>query len=368
MKHSRNILTLALTIIFSCGTISADTFKVGVILHLSGDLAMQSRAFQRGIELAAAELQEEGIGGRQIELIFEDGHNQAHISNRAARKLITFDKIQAGIISSYLDAAANGPLFEAAGVPVITLWDANPEIDALGDYIFAIGPWTPGSGEAAAAFSRKKFAAKRAVIVRSQDPFSESVERSFTESFTHAGGEVLKSFVLNVSDRDFRAVIAKIKKLKPDVIYSPVVYNQVPFYRQIRELGIGVPIISCDVITNQHIDAAPGAFEGVYHTMIPSPNSKEFERVSAVHQQTYGQEIKLPWFVAAGYDALHLLAEGARRHGAEPEAIKNALYTISDFPGASAKLSISRAGSSPQFEKVYRITNSRFEPVQDGMG
>ena len=140
---------------------------------------MQSQAFLEGIELAA-ELKNQagGINGRKIQVISEDAHNMANKSNSAARKLISADQVAATIISSNLDAMASGPIFEKAQVPALVLWDASPEIDSLGHYIFSIGPWIPSSGQAATRFANKKLKAKTAVILWPKSINKNTIKRS----------------------------------------------------------------------------------------------------------------------------------------------------------------------------------------------
>ena len=60
---------------------------------------------------------------------------------------------------------------------------------------------------------------------------------------------MLRSFAFNPQDQDLRAVFSKVRALKPDVIYSPVGDNIVPFYSQLRHQNPSVPVISSDVIS-----------------------------------------------------------------------------------------------------------------------
>ena len=342
----------------------ADDIKIGAVLHLTGDLAMQSGAFREGLELAIAEVNRSVNPLHTLKLVVEDGRNNSHSSHSAALKLLTSDKVHAAIISSHLDAMSAGPLFERAKVPAIVIWDSNPEIDAIGGYIFAIGPWTPSCGESAARFAANALRARRAVIVKSQDPFSEYAAAHFERTFTSLGGRVLERYVLNAGDSDFRSVITRAKALQPDLFYTPIVYQLVAFYRRLYEQRVGVPIISADVINEEHIARAPQAFEGIYQSIMPrEPDSPVYPRLVSAYRAKYGRELKLGWYTAVAYDAVMLIARAITTDGAQPQHIARGLYRIKNFPGASAVLSINASGSAPQYEVIHRIHAGRLERV-----
>jgi branched-chain amino acid transport system substrate-binding protein len=334
--------------------------SVGVVLHLTGDLAMQSAAFREGLELAVEEINNSRTG-MVLNLNVEDGQNNPKTSNSAVQKLLHHDDVVAVILSSYLDAMASGPLLEARKIPSLVLWDSSPEIDDIGEYTFAIGPWTPSAGEEAARFSTEKLGAKTAAIVVNSDSWSEAVGTFFKRDFERRGGKVLEEVVLGASETDFRTVISKIKSKKPDVLYSPLVFNLVPFYSQVKQLQLSSTIVSSDIIADEHISKAPQAFEGIFQTGLLDPSSEAYGRVAAAYKAKYGREISMPWFVAVGYDAASILAESISRSRASGADIKDSLYSLQDYAGASARISFNNKGSSPQLEHMYQIKGGKLE-------
>jgi ABC-type branched-subunit amino acid transport system substrate-binding protein len=69
-------------------------------------------------------------------------------------------------------------------------------------------------------------------------------------------------------------------------------------------------------------------------------------------------------FVAWGYDGIRLLTSAVSKVGPKSEAIKDYLYTIAGFPGASSTISFNREGSSPVIERMFVIRGGRFEIVE----
>lgn len=367
MKNTFCYIYISVLFLFSIPTVvQADEvkkLKIGVILHLTGDLAMQSSAFREGIELAVEEANSKGPE-QHISLTIEDGQNNAKVSNTAAQKLINMDHVDAAIISSYLDAMSSGQNFEKAKTPAIVLWDSNPEIDAIGEYVFAIGPWTPSSGEEASRFATENLKAKSAVIVTNQDSWSEAVGTYFDKDFRTRGGKIMDKVLLNPDQVDFRSVISKIKTLEPDVIYTPLVNNLVPFYTQLKQQNLKAAVVSSDIIADEHISKAPSAFEGVYQTNIQDPDSKEYLSLQNRYKKKYGRDISMPWFVAVGYDSVGVLLKAWLMGKGSKENLKEALYSIKAYKGSSTEISINERGSSPQYERTYQLKLGKFVPVE----
>lgn len=336
-----------------------EVIKIGAILHLTGDLAMPSQAFREGIDLAVESYKE----NPSIRLILEDGKNDPRTSNSAAKKLISFDKVSAIILSSYLDAASSTKEFQHAEVPAIVIWDSNPEIEAMGDYIFGIGPWTPSAGETAARFSFSRLKAQKAAIFLNSDSWSESVGSYFRTEFTALGGKSLEVITLTPEVTDFRSVLARVKSMEPEVIYTPLVNNLNAFYSQIKQLGLRVPVVTSDIIVQEHLTLAPENFEGVYQTSIPSPKGESFTDLERRYSRKFGKEISMPWFVATGYDAMNLLFQAVSKVGANGKEINAFLYTVKDYPGASGSITISERRSNAVGEVMYQIRSGKFVEV-----
>lgn len=342
-----------------------ESVKFGAVLHLTGDQAEPARAFREGIELATLEInQRGGIRGLPLKVIIEDDKLQTKEAFTAAKKLIEIDHVDAAIDASYLEVMANGVLFQNAKIPVITLWDSSKEIEALGNYIFGIGIWTPSAGEKSAKFAISKLSAQTAVIINIQNEWSQAVSVFFKKKYEELGGKVLDTYTLVPGTNDFRTTLAKVKAQKPDVIYSPITDGVVQFYKQAEQLKLNTPTITSDIITAEHTAAAPSAFEGIYQTQAQDPDSPETEHMKRLYKETYGMEPTQPLFVAWGYDAVQLFSSAMEKLGSSGEKVRDYLReNVKEYKGASGSITITN-GSSPKLEKVFRIEKAVFIPVE----
>jgi branched-chain amino acid transport system substrate-binding protein len=341
---------------------SSETFKIGAILELNGDLAMQNQAFREGIELAVDLANKKGgVNGKQISTVYEDSNYSPSQSVVAAKRLIEDDHVIGAINSAAIESKANASVFERAKIPVITLWDANPELEQLGKYMFSIGLWTPSSGETAANFALTDLKAKSAVIFSMDDSWSLLVAKAFEQRFTAGGGKALSSMSFAPTETDFRSAISKSASHHPDVIYAPLTINFIAFFRQMRDQKIHTPVVTSDLITDAHLAEAGEVLEGVTQTMLAANDNPQSKTMLQKYLEHYGHPSTQPEYVAWGFDGANLLMEALRLSQAKKTNVADELRGISKYAGATGELSFAGKQSSPQYPKVFKIAHGKFE-------
>lgn len=359
------LLPLLLVITAPAPEAFAENIKIGALLGLTGQFAMPGAAFREGAQLGIAEANASGmLGESQLELVIEDTHGDPKTAFTAARKLITTNKVVAAVTMSYPDTKVGGIELQKQKIPSIALWDSSPEIDDMGDYIFALGPWAPGTGEKTAVFAAKELNAKRAVTINTIEEWSGYVAEFFRSKFKESGGKTLGQYEVNPEDSDFRTILAKTKQLKPDVIYAPLTHNLVAFQKQLKQFGIEAAVFSSGVLTQEHINQAPAAFEGIYRSEIKSPDTSISKDLYKTYEKRFGKPVTLHWHVSTGYDAVKLFAKAISEVGPEPEKIKDYMYTIKNYPGAAKSVTISPGGSSPTYEGIFQVQDGKFALIQ----
>jgi len=357
-------LVLALSLVFASAataqTSAAKPIKVAALLHLTGEFAAQGAAFREGVELAAEEINGAGgVNGRPIEVTLDDSQYKPAVAHTIAKRVLGVDRVDAGIIGTFSELMASGPEFEKAKVPLVVLWDSAPEIEALGEYVFAIGPWTPSTGERGAEFLYNNLNARSVAVIDTSNEWSLAVTKTFSAHFAKLGGKIVAAHTLDPANPDFRTILSRVKQLHPDALYLPLPDNIVPFYKQLRQLGLKMPLVTADVLTEELIAQLGTAVEGVYQTQVADPDSAETRRMIALYQKRYGKPPPMTLFTAWGYDGLRLIAEGFKRDGASPESAAKALYTVKNYPGASAPVTINERGSSPTPISIFRVLGGK---------
>jgi branched-chain amino acid transport system substrate-binding protein len=339
--------------------------KIGALLHLTGDLAMQGAAFRQGIELAAASINKSGgINGVPISLVFEDTQLKPSVAHDGAKKLLEVDHVVAGLVSTSAETKSAGSLFESKKVPLICLWDSAPEIERLGQYVFGIGTWTPSSGTKVAEYSFNNLGARRAAIINNVDEWALSVSEAFGAEFNSLGGKVVFNESVDPNDPDFRSVIARMIGTKPDVLYAPIGFNTVAFFKQLSQLRFEKPVFESDNLNDEIISAAGDSTEGVYQTQSINPDGDSYRLLVKLYEAQFGHPPTMPIYVAWGFDAVQLIAQAVKIVGPNPELINHELYKARDFSGASGKISISSEGSSRVMVGLFRVRNGKLVLVE----
>ena len=91
------------------------------------------------------------------------------------------------------------------------------------------------------------------------------------------------------TDKDFSAILAKVKAAKPDVVYLPDYYNVVNLVtKQAKEKGITVPFVGGDGWDSSDLDLK--AADGGYYTNHYSPDDPRPEVKNFL--TAYGAEVQ----------------------------------------------------------------------------
>lgn len=344
---------------------SSPSAKLGAILCLTGDLAMDCGAFREGIELAVEEINSHGgVAGRKIVVDIQDSGRVPKVSQTLAKKFGTDPDILGVITSTFFEAKNSSPALEKYGVPSMVLWDSTPELEAMGNYTFAIGPWAPSTYEVSARFARESLKASKAGVIATIEEWAQSVASGFERSFKAAGGNIVDRVDVNAGDADFRSIVSRIARRSPDVLYVPVNPHLEALVRQIREQGLTCPIITSDNITTALLRTNPKVFAGVYQSMVADPTGVETHELAKKYQARFGHPADLILFVGWGYDAVRLYANAMASGGFSRTSIRDALAHTRDFRGASGTITINPEGSSRMMASMFRIEEDTLVPIR----
>ena len=325
---------------------------------------MHCGAFREGIELATYEINlAGGVRNRKIAVEIQDSGRDPKNTQILARKFGVDNQLLGVITSTFSEAKNSSPALETFKIPSLVLWDSTPELEAMGDFTFAIGPWAPSSYEQSANFAIRQLHAKRAVVVATIEEWAQSVANGFEKTFKAAGGTVIDRIDVTSSNSDFRSIVARIRRSNPDVVYAPVVPHLESLVRQCKEQSLRAKLITSDNVTAALLKANPKIFEGVYQSMVADPQGAEVEALSMKFQNYFGRRPELILFVGWAYDAVKLYARAMNEGGFDREQIRAALARTKDYHGATGTISMNPGGSSRMLASMFEIRNDQLIPV-----
>ena len=125
----KTLLLAATAALALCGSVYADTIKVGVVGPFSGPFAIQGKNFKAGIDAYMA-LNGNKVGGDDIEIIYRDVPPADPAQAKAlAQELVVKEGVQyLGGFYFTPDAMAVTPLLEQANVPLVIMNAATSAI------------------------------------------------------------------------------------------------------------------------------------------------------------------------------------------------------------------------------------------------
>lgn len=308
--------------------------KVGVIIPLTGDLAIIGEELKKGIDLAISELQFKGLN---ITAIYEDDRFDPKVTATAANKLLNIDKVNFAVTFSIEEARPIVSIFNDHKVPLVVTWDSNIFLQDASPYIYSNGFSTEKAGEIMADYAFAELNLRNVAMLSHVDAWSEIISESFAEQFKKNGGNIIYSDTAQVGTNDFRLQISKIKAQKTDGVYFPLLpFDSVSFIKQAKELKLNVPLMSGDALIQDVIDAAGNAADGIYYTNAYSGNTQ----LSNLYRSKYEKDPFAIVFVESGYDALMRIGQSIDSSG----DIKSALDKVFGSSRSASKI-----------EKIYQV-------------
>lgn len=346
---------------------SGGTIKIGHYASLTGDTATFGIETDEGVKLAIKEINASGgLLGKQIELETQDDQSKPEEAKTVATKFAADSKIVAviGEVASTRSIAA-APVFERAGIPMVSPSSTNEKVTQEGPHIFRVCFIDPFQGKVMAKFAADDLKAKKVAILREQSSdYSVGLADVFKAEFEKAGGKIIADASYKTGDTDFRSQLAQAKGA--DAIYVPGYYTQVgTIARQARELGIKAPLMGGDGWDSEKLVEGAGgpgkALENCYFSNHYSKDDKS-ERTQTFVKAYTSEYNKAPSGLAAlGYDAMKIIAEAIKSgNSADREKVTAALAETKNFPGVTGDITIDANRNASKPAVVLQIKGKEF--------
>jgi branched-chain amino acid transport system substrate-binding protein len=288
--------------------------RVGLMLPYTGTFAQLGVAIENGVRMA---INEQGgkLGGREIEWFKVDDESEPSKAIENANKLVQRDKVdvligtvhsgvQMGIHRVARDSGVLN-LIPNAGVHIATRAQCAPNVFRTS---FSNSQPTLALGEAMVKRGHKK-----AVWITWKYAAGDEAFEGFKESYTKAGGTIIKELGLPFPNVEFQALLTEIAALKPDAVACFFAGGgAAKFIRDYAAAGLKgkIPLYGSGFLTEGVLDAAGPAADGVITTLHYS-DSLDTKR-NRDFRLNYAKTFKLQPDVYAvqGYDTGLLLVQG----------------------------------------------------------
>lgn len=326
--------TAALSLVLGASAASAEDLTIAVAGPMTGQLATIGDQFRQGAEAAAAEINAKGgVLGRQIKISLQDDQcdpkQAVSIANRIVAEGIKFVDGHACSGSS-IPASA---VYAESGVLMMSPASSNP---AMTDDAAAKG-WTTimrlytrddAQGAFLGPWMAEKYKGKNVVVLHDKSAYGQGVADAVKSTMNAAGLTEVLYEGINAGEKDYSALVTKLKDLKADVVYFGGYHPEGGLImRQSAEQNLKFQLIMPDSIASPEFWQISGpAGEGTMFVFPSDPQSKP-EAAAAI------EKIKAGGFVPEGftlfaYATIQAFAQGIERAGTDDpvkvaEALKN---------------------------------------------
>jgi branched-chain amino acid transport system substrate-binding protein len=319
------------------GTPASAQIKIGLQAPLTGFAASDGKSAKVAADMAIEEINASGGElGQKLELVVYDDQAKSDQAIFTANKLIGEDGVKLAVNASYsASGRAAAPVFQKAGVVMISAYGVHPDITGAGDYMFRLVHLGPPQGRATALFVGKDIKLKKISAITMDNDYGQATMDGFLEAAPKYGIEVVNKYSYSLSDRQFGSIVASVKRDNPDGIYATgYFFTGGPLVAQLRGGGITAPVVGSQAFDSQKfIDIAGPASEGTYIV-----DSFDRSRSDSVLQRFFAEFQKRadypPENVAAiTYSAVTLMADAIKRaNSADAAKVRDALAATKNFP------------------------------------
>lgn len=326
------------------------TFKVGIILPLTGSTAWGGRSAKVAAEMAAEEINAGKLAGdNKVELVFADGGCEPRSSYAAADKLITRDRVQA-LIGEWCSSAsvAIAQLAADSKVPmVVQISTADGIAKNAGPYVFQSIMQNRDVNAREADLLLRTFKLKTAAILVENNDFGLSFQKNMTASLEKAGIKLLVNLAQDRQDTNWYSTLTRVQSANPDIVIVSISAGQAAnFVKQYAESNIKIPLFSDYppppyIFEKQvgeqagQVGLVRGAFFLEHSTETPAQKAFVAKFEPRLEKAIGEKQSTTHWDIVT-YDGTMLVADALKRGGAKPDGFLKAM-AASKYEGVLGK-------------------------------
>ena len=350
--------------------------RIGLVVPAAGEAGRLGERMRRAGEMALADTA--GGLGRPLELIVHEEPFDPRQSPGLAERLVREGVW--GVVGHFYSSTsiAASAVYAEQGIPQITPAATHPRLTAQGfSNLFRLAGRDDQQGQTGAEFLRAGLQARRVVAVHDQTEYGRTLAQGLLLAMQRRGRRVLAVEEIAQGDRDFAALVGRLRALKPDALSFGGVFREAGhLLRQLRQAGLTAAFLGGDAVLDPEFITAAGeaAAAGAYLTSWPDP--RRLSSAQDVIRRFEERDGTLGPYVLQTYDALGALVQAIRtaRPGSRtPEELRKVVQAIrgTAYRGALGRLRWDSQGDLAESPYIIYVTrrggslHGWFEPLAE---
>jgi branched-chain amino acid transport system substrate-binding protein len=234
------------------------------------------------------------------------------------------------------------------GMLVITPAATNPKVtDRPGMWnVFRVCGRDDQQGIVAGTLIAAKFKGKRIAFVHDKTTYGQGLAEETRKAINARGLKEVMFEGINKDDKDFTALVSKIKGANPDLVYWGGLHDTGGLIvRQMRDQGVKAPLMGGDGIADDEFAAiaGPGA-EGTLMTYSPDPrNNPKNREIVELFRKKRGFEPQA--YTLYSYAALQIIKQAAEAaKSLDPKKVAEVMHSGKTFSTVAGDIAFDKKG------------------------
>jgi branched-chain amino acid transport system substrate-binding protein len=345
MKKSL-LSAVAVTALVAFGGSAWADVIIGVAGPITGPNAAFGAQLQKGAEMAVADINAAGgINGEQIKLVVGDDASDPKQGISVANKFVADGvKFVVGHFNSGVSIPAS-EVYAESGILEISPASTNPTFTERGLWnTFRTCGRDDQQGTIAGAFLAEKFKDAKIAVIHDKTPYGQGLADETKKAMNAAGVNEVMYEGVNVGDKDFSALIGKMKQAGVSIIYWGGLHTEAGLIiRQAADQGLKATLVSGDgIVSNELASIAGDAVVGTLNTFGPDPslNPANKDLVEKFKAAGFNPEA----YTLYSYAAMQSIAGAAKAaNSLDPQEVAKALKS-GTFPTALGDIAFDEKG------------------------
>jgi branched-chain amino acid transport system substrate-binding protein len=328
--NKMRLSALALLFGMLAGPAMAQDVTVALAGPMTGGIATFGRQMRNGAEQAVADINAAGgVLGHKLKLEVGDDACDPKQARSVAEKL---SGMRVALVVGHYCSSSSIPASDAyldGGVLQITPASTNPLFTDRGLWnTFRTCGRDDQQGGFAAGYLVRNFKDKNIAIINDKTTYGKGLADEVKKALNAAGVKEKLDESFNQGDKDFTALVSKLKRNAIDIVYDGGYHQEAGLIvRQMRDQGLNTILMAGDALADHEFASITGpAAEGVLFTFGPDPRKRA--SAAPIVKEFREKGIDPEGYVLYSYASYQVWAQAAAKAGSlDPQKVAAAMHT-----------------------------------------
>ncbi len=339
------------------GSASAQV-KFGVGGPITGANAATGAQMKNGVDQAITDINAAGgVLGQKITSEYGDDVSDPKQGVSVANKFAGDGvKFVIGHYNSGVTIPASD-VYQENGILEITPSSTNPTITERGMWnIFRTCGRDDQQGKVAGTYILAQFKSKKIAFVNDKTTYGKGLADETLKTIKAGGMDAVLNEGINTGEKDYSALISKIKQSGADLVYFGGLYTEAGLIvRQMRDQGVKAPLMGGDGITSDEYATVGGpGVEGTLMTYGPDPRNRP--EAKAVVEEFRAKKFEPESYTLYSYAGVQIIAQAAAAaNSADPKTVADKMHSGMNFNTVLGNISYDAKGDITKLDYVMYI-------------